>query len=180
LIFEEKVFCKKVVFSVKVFRKIRKKVHFCNFWVMKKLKCWPFWKYFQLKISKESKIYFSIFSIQSFLSTLLLTFHIPVYLFIYQFIYMFQIQVPSSLFQTFHINLKNLHVSILKYRSKTCFFWFLKGLGGEVHLKGWEAKPTSKKKWFLFFWKISSSDKVVWLQSIPKLFFFGTLILKII
>jgi hypothetical protein len=65
-----------------------------------------------------------------FLSTL--------FLFIYQFIYMFQIQVPSSVFKTFHITLKvsiflifciydilekknskNLHVRILIYRSKT-------------------------------------------------------------
>jgi hypothetical protein len=47
------------------------------------------------------------FSITCFLSTLLLTFHIPVYLSVYQFIYMFQIQVPSSLFQTFHMTLKS-------------------------------------------------------------------------
>jgi hypothetical protein len=57
--------------------------------------------FFNLKFQKRNNFYF--FTKNTFLSTLLLTFHIPVHL----FIYMFQIQVPSLLFQTFHITLKS-------------------------------------------------------------------------
>jgi hypothetical protein len=65
-----------------------------------------------ISFAQSASAYPMIFSERlCFLSTLLLTFHIPVYLsvylFIYQFIYMFQIQVPSLLFQTFHITLKS-------------------------------------------------------------------------
>jgi hypothetical protein len=91
-----------------------------------------------------------------FLSTLLLTFHIPVYLFIYLSVYMFQIQVPSSLFQTFHTTLKFKKLVFFKFFvfticSKKNFFKkfacqdfeiSLKNMFFLVFEKGWEAKPT--------------------------------------